>query len=86
MGSTSRYRKKRQMRRRIRFELRLGGRRHRIVPSRIEELIAACPLPWSPKPGAKIVLDLGTVKEIAEVEVNGKTVGGFCGSRRFAWM
>lgn len=28
------------------------------------------------KPGAKVVLDLGTVKEMAEVEVNGKPVGG----------
>jgi hypothetical protein len=28
------------------------------------------------KPGAKIMLDLGTVKEIAEVSVNGKPVGG----------
>jgi hypothetical protein len=28
------------------------------------------------KPGAKIVLDLGVVKEMAEVEVNGKAVGG----------
>ncbi len=28
------------------------------------------------KPGAKVMLDLGAVKEIAEVEVNGKPVGG----------
>ncbi len=28
------------------------------------------------KTGAKVMLDLGTVKEIAEVEVNGKAVGG----------
>jgi hypothetical protein len=28
------------------------------------------------KPGAKVMLDLGTVKEMAEVEVNGKAVGG----------
>jgi hypothetical protein len=28
------------------------------------------------KPGARMMLDLGTVKEIAEVEVNGKPVGG----------
>jgi len=28
------------------------------------------------KPGAKIILDLGAVKEIAEVSVNGKAVGG----------
>jgi len=28
------------------------------------------------KPGAKVILDLGTVKEIAEVEINGKPVGG----------
>lgn len=28
------------------------------------------------KPGAKVVLDFGTVKEIAEVFVNGKAVGG----------
>ena len=28
------------------------------------------------KPGAKIILDLGLVKEIAEVSVNGKPVGG----------
>src|ERR1019366_892843 len=28
------------------------------------------------KPGAKVFLDLGLVKEIAEVSVNGKPVGG----------
>jgi hypothetical protein len=28
------------------------------------------------KPGAKVMLDLGTVKEIAEIEINGKPVGG----------
>jgi alpha-L-rhamnosidase/Glycosyl hydrolases family 2, sugar binding domain len=28
------------------------------------------------KPGAKVMLDLGTVKEIAEVEINGRAVGG----------
>jgi hypothetical protein len=28
------------------------------------------------RPGTKMTLDLGTVKEIAEVEVNGKPVGG----------
>jgi hypothetical protein len=28
------------------------------------------------KPGAKVILDLGAVKEIAEVSVNGKAVGG----------
>lgn len=28
------------------------------------------------KPGAKVILDLGTVKEIAEVAVNGKPIGG----------
>ena len=28
------------------------------------------------KPGAKVILDLGLVKEIAEVSVNGKAVGG----------
>src|SRR5262249_47907878 len=33
------------------------------------------PAAWF-KPGAKILLDLGTVKEIAEVAVNGKPVGG----------
>ena len=28
------------------------------------------------KPGAKVMLDLGTVKDFAEVEINGKAVGG----------
>ena len=32
------------------------------------------------KPGAKIILDLGAVKEIAEVSVNGKRWAEFCGS------
>jgi hypothetical protein len=33
-------------------------------------------------PGAKLVVDLGNVKEIAELSVNGKPVGGFFGSLR----
>jgi len=33
------------------------------------------PVSWF-KPGAKVLLDLGEVKEIAEVSVNGKPVGG----------
>jgi len=33
------------------------------------------PLNWI-KSGAKVVLDLGMVKEIAEISVNGKPVGG----------
>lgn len=28
------------------------------------------------RPGAKVVIDLGVVKEIAEMSVNGKAVGG----------
>ena len=38
-----------------------------------KDLVA--PAGWF-KPGAKIILDLGSVKEIAEVSVNGKAVGG----------
>ncbi len=36
------------------------------------------------RPGAKIILDLGTVKEIAEVEINGKPVGGILWKPPFA--
>jgi hypothetical protein len=36
------------------------------------------------RPGAKLLLDLGTVKDLAEVSVNGKALGT-CGSRRTRW-